>query len=537
MGTHIPRRAPSLAEVDSKTAGKPGSDRYEAPSIGVSHMMDGFAPPPNASIIDAALELAAAGFPVFPCNGKKKPVVTNGFLSASKDPVIVRVLFARRAAKLIGVPTGPASGFDILDFDYRHGAKAWEDANQHRLPETRVHQTQSGGRHLLFRHTPGVHNSASRIGPGVDVRGTGGYVIVPPSPGYTVISDAPVAAWPEWLLVPGLGLPKPKPTRPVSSGAAYVPANDKRFEGYRLKLLANVRQAPDGQKHERLRDNALALGGIAERAGFSDETAVGWLLDALAGRNVADWKLAENTAFWGLAAGREQPIELEDRRPRSKNTRPPPPEDGAEDTDLDDDWIDNQDPPPAEPEVLTKPGEKPSGDEPWTKYLQRNENGEAVNNLANAMTALRFAPELRGCFRFDEMLRVAVLVCPLPKGKPGVLPRPVRDTDVSIVQEWLQRNELRRLGKDIVHQAVALRAEENAFHPVRDNLNGLRWDRKPRLSTWLTFYAGVEPDEKLSDEEKADQRQYISAIGRMFLISMVARVMRPGCKVSAAVGG
>ena len=135
------------------------------------------------------------------------------------------------------------------------------------------------------------------------------------------------------------------------------------------------------------------------------------------------------------------------------------------------------------------------------------------------MTALRHAPELRGCFRFDEMLRVPVLVRPLPKGKPGVLPRPVRDTDVSIVQEWLQRNELRRLGKDIVHQAVALRAEENAFHPVRDYLNGLRWDRKPRLSTWLTYYAGVEPDEKLSDEEKADQRQYISAIGRMFLIS------------------
>jgi predicted P-loop ATPase len=70
-----------------------------------------------------------------------------------------------------------------------------------------------------------------------------------------------------------------------------------------------------------------------------------------------------------------------------------------------------------------------------------------------------------------------------------------------------------------------------ALHPIRDYLNGLRWDRKLRLSTWLTYYAGVEPDEKLSDEEKANQRQYISAIGRMFLIAMVARVMRPGCKV------
>ena len=192
-------------------------------------------------------------------------------------------------------------------------------------------------------------------------------------------------------------------------------------------------------------------------------------------------------------------------------------------------------PEPEDPEQEPPPdpgdGEKPSGDRPWTKYLQRNDAGDAVINLANAMTALRFAPELSGCFRFDEMLQVPVLVRPLPKGKPGVLPRPVRDTDVSIVQEWLQRNKLRRLGKDIVHQAVALRAEENAFHPVRDYLNGLRWDRKPRLSTWLTYYAGVEPGEKLSDDEKANQRKYISAIGRMFLIAMVARIMRPGRKV------
>ena len=186
--------------------------------------------------------------------------------------------------------------------------------------------------------------------------------------------------------------------------------------------------------------------------------------------------------------------------------------------------------PEQEPPPDPGDGEKPSGDRPWMKYLQRNDAGDAVINLANAMTALRHAPELSGCFRFDEMLRVPVLVRPLPKGKPGVLPRSVRDTDVSIVQEWLQRKR-RRLGKDIVHQAVALRAEENAFHPVRDYLNGLRWDRKPRLSTWLTYYAGVEPGEKLSDDEKANQRKYISAIGRMFLIAMVARIIRPGCKV------
>ena len=98
--------------------------------------------------------------------------------------------------------------------------------------------------------------------------------------------------------------------------------------------------------------------------------------------------------------------------------------------------------PEQEPPPDPGDGEKPSGDRPWMKYLQRNDAGDAVINLANAMTALRHAPELSGCFRFDEMLQVPVLVRPLPKGKPGVLPRPVRDTDVSIVQEWLQRNEL-----------------------------------------------------------------------------------------------
>ena len=54
--------------------------------------------------------------------------------------------------------------------------------------------------------------------------------------------------------------------------------------------------------------------------------------------------------------------------------------------------------PEQEPPPDPGDGEKPSGDRPWMKYLQRNDAGDAVINLANAMTALRHAPELNGCF-------------------------------------------------------------------------------------------------------------------------------------------
>jgi predicted P-loop ATPase len=107
----------------------------------------------------------------------------------------------------------------------------------------------------------------------------------------------------------------------------------------------------------------------------------------------------------------------------------------------------------------------------------------------------------------------------LPRGRGGDLPRPVTDGDVSQVQEWLQRQgTLRRIGKDTTHQAVDYRAEEKAFHPVRDYLNELRWDGIQRLRTWLHIYLG------------ADDTPYAAGIGEMFLVSMVARVMKPGCK-------
>jgi len=151
-----------------------------------------------------------------------------------------------------------------------------------------------------------------------------------------------------------------------------------------------------------------------------------------------------------------------------------------------------------------------AGEDEWKQGWQTNDDGKPISNLANALYALRHAGELRDLFSRDAMLRADML------NGPALIP--VRDTDVTFVQEALQRAGLTRLSKDTMHQAVQRRAVEREFHPVRDYLGRLRWDGTKRLDRWLSYYLG------------ADHNAYTAGIGRMFLIAMVARVMRPGCK-------
>jgi predicted P-loop ATPase len=133
--------------------------------------------------------------------------------------------------------------------------------------------------------------------------------------------------------------------------------------------------------------------------------------------------------------------------------------------------------------------------------------------------ALQQEPELIGTFGYDQMLCCDVLLRPLFKPDPNFTPRPVTDTDIFVVQERLQWLGFRRLGSNTTHDAISKYAHEHAFHPVRNYLDWLAWDGKGRLRTWLVKCFGAEENE------------YGEEIGKMFLISMVARIYRPGCKV------
>lgn len=163
----------------------------------------------------------------------------------------------------------------------------------------------------------------------------------------------------------------------------------------------------------------------------------------------------------------------------------------------------------------------------WPSQLLKNSNGVPYGNVANVMIALRGDTALSGAFEFDEMMQTQMLMALLPLAPNGQhagggpYPRAIRDDDVSQLQEWLQHQALPNVGRVIVHQAVHQRARERSYHPVRDQLDGLAnaWDGTRRVDTWLSIYLG------------AKQNAYTQAVGRMFLIAMIARIQRPGCKL------
>jgi hypothetical protein len=139
---------------------------------------------------------AMQGLYVFPCWFNKAPASPHGFYDATNDPAVIDLW--RKRYFLFGAPTGAVNGFDVLDIDPKDNGDKWL-ATQN-LPETRVHETRSGGRHYFFKHRPGLQCNESRIAPGVDIRASGGYVIWWPWTGCKVLSDSPIASWPAPIL-------------------------------------------------------------------------------------------------------------------------------------------------------------------------------------------------------------------------------------------------------------------------------------------------------------------------------------------------
>jgi predicted P-loop ATPase/5S rRNA maturation endonuclease (ribonuclease M5) len=144
----------------------------------------------------------------------------------------------------------------------------------------------------------------------------------------------------------------------------------------------------------------------------------------------------------------------------------------------------------------------------WINLCATTKNGEPLPTLENALIAARNDAKLKPIFNFNDML-----VTPMINRSKS---RPLEDNDVTQVQEYMQIAGLKRISADTVRQAIIAYAKEHSYHPVRDYLDNLEWDGTPRS---LHSFLGTKDTD------------YNKAVCSMFLISMVARIYRPGCKV------
>jgi Bifunctional DNA primase/polymerase, N-terminal len=239
----------------------------------------------------ASTMLATGDIPVFPCTpGGKQPLTSHGLHDASTDLVTVRSWWHRWPDANIGMPTGAASGVDVVDVDVHSGGNgfaAFERARSAGLAEgwAWLVRTPSGGVHAYYlRGLVEEQRSWQVPSQHVDFRGDGGYIIAPPSRveggSYELITVGQHRATPVDAAALRAFLEPPRPTRPPASLPAMGSRPDKlagwvasRPEGARNHGLfwAACRMVEEGHPFD---STASLLGDAARSAGLSDQEAI-----------------------------------------------------------------------------------------------------------------------------------------------------------------------------------------------------------------------------------------------------------------------
>ena len=140
------------------------------------------AAPPLSRLGQTALAYAQLGWRVFPLAPRsKRPIRSPSFHEATWDAATIHAWWHADGRRNIGLATG--AGLIALDLDPAHGAGPWWQAHGPTLRHTVAARSGNGGWHLLLRVPPAceIRNSSSKLAPGVDVRGDGGYLVVAPS--------------------------------------------------------------------------------------------------------------------------------------------------------------------------------------------------------------------------------------------------------------------------------------------------------------------------------------------------------------------
>jgi predicted P-loop ATPase len=147
----------------------------------------------------------------------------------------------------------------------------------------------------------------------------------------------------------------------------------------------------------------------------------------------------------------------------------------------------------------------------WKGKLQKNGRGGHKKNVTNLLHYLQNLREFGASIRWNELAQ-----------RPEWKGEPVTDSDLITMRLILEAQDFEPPVADLL-TTVIRHAKDNAYHPVRDYLQGLRWDGTKRLNYWLQQCLG------------APNTDFNKLVGRKTLIAAVARAFKPGCKVDTVL--
>lgn len=159
--------------------------------------------------------------------------------------------------------------------------------------------------------------------------------------------------------------------------------------------------------------------------------------------------------------------------------------------------------------------------EEWNEQLFWKD-GRLRECRENVYLILQHHPEWKGALWRDEFSNRITLRRDTPIGKKAG-EEWLEEDDFKLGLWLAKRHSLFIKANAMLSDGIRAEADENKFHPVRDHLDALVWDGVDRIGDWLSDYVGV------------DKTEYASLVARYFLIGMVARIYRPGCKMDTAL--
>jgi predicted P-loop ATPase len=434
----------------------------------------------------AAIDIAANyGMPVMPVNGKV-PVMLGWPKFASQKPADIAHLFASNPfAKNVGIVTG--GEYFVVDIDAKndgYASLAALEAAHGKLPDTLTSKTGGGGLHLFFKkpagHKTRIVTAACVLGLGVDIRGDqNGFVVCPPSvhadTGRTyewIEYPKEIAIAPAWLMSALAGA-ELKVNRYVSS----IKAKGCGFVG----KISNSEATP-----LLIRMSAM----VKKRYGFDGERLVQemhrWAQAVTENPEHYTMDYVAKKCAWAIKMVEVEEIEAE----------------VADDTAFEERDAD-------------------TADSAYQTHLDLTAGGVPKKTIKNACTILDTAPLWWNGFTYDRFNRRCSVSRDIGEGlnKGDV----VDDAMIIEVRRMVNVETGEDLGSTLIHEAMTHASHRRPSHPVLEYLQSLKWDETPRVNNWLTTYMGAEAT------------PLTRAIASAWMISAVARIMRPGCEVDGAL--